>query len=170
MIISDDQKSLERKLFKVQTITPVYDNIEDRIKLSINYQDMQNRIDLMLTRSFLLQLLPAMEEYIYKHYPDEIIEDEVHIEALKEQIDDDTKNKNISKTNFEDLHLYRSLEELLLTVNMTYDKNSRLTRIEFIGKEGDKAVLNADAVMLNNILKSIKASIPSIAWGISGYF
>jgi len=32
----------------IQTITPIYDEIEDRIRLTINYQETQNRIDLMI--------------------------------------------------------------------------------------------------------------------------
>ena len=79
----------EQKTIYIQTLTPLYDKVEDRIRLSINYQDIANRIDLMITRAFILQLLPIFEEFIYKHYPESIDdEDYIHIDAST--LDEDT--------------------------------------------------------------------------------
>ena len=148
----------------VKTLTPTYDKLEDRIRLSINYQDMDNRIDFMITRSFIIQLLPVVEEYLYKHYFDFIErDDELHIE-LKDEVNTQT---NRSTTNMEDIYLYESLQDLLITINLKYDEKTRLTHFEFISKDTHKALTVCDFDMLQNIIASIKTAIPNYSWGIS---
>ena len=150
------------KNITINTLTPIYDKVEDRIRVSINYQDIHNRIDIFITRSF---LLPSIEEFIYKHYPNEpILEDEeIVITNTPKQ-----NNNSFSQTNQEDLTLYQNKEDLLLTVNLSFHKESNLTILTFITKENYTLTLNANAEMLKNILKAIKNSIPKTAWGI-GY-
>ncbi len=162
------------KLININTITPIYDSLEDRIRLSINYQNITNRIDMMLTRSFMLQLLPAIEEYIYKHYPDEPIEDEVNVEltysnALTEASEvTDTPPSNRTPTNFEDFELHKGLEDLIRTINLTYDKNTKLTTLTLISKDKYQAVITCNIDTLKSIIDTIKQSVPKLQWGI-GY-
>ncbi len=155
------------KTIQIKTLTPTYDSIEDRIRLSINYQDIDNRIDFMITRSFIIQLLPILDEYLYKHYS-EYKDDEDMIEIKAQEAR--TQDSNVSSTNVEDIHLYKSLEDLLVTINLKYDANTNLTYIEFISKEGHKASTTCDIDMLKSIIKSIKSTIPNFSWGISSHF
>lgn len=154
------------KTIQIKTITPAYDKVEDRIRLSINYQDVSDRIDLMITRSFILQLIPVIEEYIYKYYPDFLNEEGViHIEADKIE-----SNKNItSTTTIEDIYLYESLQDLLITINLKYDATNKFTHLEFISKDNYKVVSVCDFNMLQNIIESIKSVIPNFSWGISAH-
>lgn len=150
----------------VNTLTPIYDNLEDRIRLSVNYQDLNNRIDVFITRSFILQLLPSIEEYIYKHYPNEtILEDE---EIVISNNNPSQTNNAFSQTNQEDFTLYKNIEDLLITVNLSYHNETKLTIITLITKDKYILTLNANAEMLRNIIKALKNSIPKMAWGI-GY-
>jgi hypothetical protein len=55
-----------------QTFTPIYDEVEDRIRVVINYQDIMNRVDYMITRKFILNIIPTIDEFILKHYSDHI--------------------------------------------------------------------------------------------------
>lgn len=48
---------------KAKTFTCNYIEKEDRILLSINYEDILNRVDFWVTRAFLLKLLPYFFEY-----------------------------------------------------------------------------------------------------------
>ena len=59
-------KPEQAKVISAQTFTPVYDELEDRIRLSVNYQDVNNRIDFLITRNLIINLLPSIEEFIYK--------------------------------------------------------------------------------------------------------
>ena len=152
---------------QIKTLTPTYDKVEDRIRFSINYQDIDNRIDLMITRSLIIQLLPILEEYIYKYYPNLTIQDEiVQIKVNDEVVNDD----NTSSTNMEDILLYKSLEDLLVTINLKYDATNQYTQLEFISKDNHKASTICDANMLQSIIKSLKSSIPHFSWGIATHF
>lgn len=167
-------KNTITKTIIVETLTPTYDKLEDRIRLSINYQNINNRIDLMITRNFILQVLPTIEEYIYKFYPDTNLENMVHIQIdeleYKEDIDNRNKQENeqLLQTNMEDLQLLKSLEDLMFTLNLKYDQNTKLTIIEFISKSKHKALFTCDVDTLKNVLRSLKTAIPSMNWGISG--
>jgi len=156
------------KNITIQTITPTYDQTEDRIRLSLNYQDIENRIDMMLTRAFLLQILPSIEGHIYKYYPEEDIENgfEIQMDSIEERKND---TGELSQTSMEDLSLYKGIEDLLFTINISFDNTSKLTTIQFISKQKHTAILSVDIKVLKNILFSIKNAIPSVNWGISGY-
>lgn len=163
----------------IKNITPIYDKTEDRIRLSINYKDVNNRIDLMLTRSFLFKMLPAIEEYSYKHYPNEMIEDEVQVNnsyrytsknTYANSPKDITKSKNVSKTQIDDLNLYKKDEDLLFSIKMNFDKNAKHTILTFISKNNVKAIMRCDYILLNNVVESIKRAIPRIEWGIGAIF
>ena len=159
------------KNIQIQTITPTYDTVEDRIRLSINYQDTNSRIDMMITRSFILKLLPTIEEYIYQHYPD-TIEDDVSIQVESNSTPNEQvkENKTLDKTNMEDLVLYQSTVDLLITIHLHYDKTSKNSTLQFVSKQNHKASIACDVTILQNINQSIKNAIPKMDWGISGYF
>ncbi|MCX6077342.1 MAG: hypothetical protein NTW78_10750 [Campylobacterales bacterium] len=142
------------------TFTPSYDELEDRLRLVINYQDMQNRVEFMITRSFVLNLIPTAEEFIERNY--------MHVEP---QIIQQAENKNqaISKTDNVNLELLRTNEELLTEVTFSFDINTKLTIVTFNSKNS-AAQANLDAVLLSQIFQIIKSSIPYIKWGISSHF
>ena len=156
----------------IKTLTPAYDKVEDRIRLSINYQDMVNRIDLMITRDFILKLLPTFEEYLYTHYPNSFSEvsNEIAVDSMdqKDQNKNNEKQNNIHKTNMEDLQIYQEREELLVTVNFSFDKNTNLTILSFITKNKTQCLMQSDDMLLKSILNSIKEVVPKFSWGI-GY-
>lgn len=122
---------------------------------------------MMITRDFVLKLLPTIEEFIYKHYPNEpIIEDEtIHISSSDTQ----QKQNGVNPTNQEDFSLYKNVESLLVTVNMSFQKETNITAIEFVTKDKTIFRLQANVELLKSILKVIKTSIPKIQWGIAGF-
>ena len=143
-----------------KTFTPIYDSIEDRLRLVINYQDIQNRVDLMITRSFILDLIPSAEEFIAKYYGE--LDVEVNTQS-------EIKERSTSKTDNVNLELLRTNEELLQEVNFSYDPNSKHT-ILTLSSKNIVAKTELDSFMLQQIIQVIKSSIPYIKWGISHYF
>ncbi len=142
-----------KRIVTANTFTPTYDEVEDRLRLVINYQDMQNRIDLMITRNFVLKLIPTTEEFIGKFYEDENLD----------------KNESVSQTDSVNLELLRTDEELLLEVNFSFDSNTKQTLVTFNSKN---IIVKAsfDAGMMRQILSVIKSAIPYIKWGIAHNF
>lgn len=151
-----------QKKIQATTFTPIYDETEDRIRLVINYQDIQNRVDLMITRSFLLNLLPAAEEFVYKHYP---------TLSTQPQNSKETHNVQESKTATDgvNLELLKTEEELLTEVNFTLDANTNNTLVTFTSKNTTSSVL-LTAELFEQTFNTIKSAIPFIKWGISHHF
>jgi hypothetical protein len=149
-----------------KTFTPLYDELEDRLRLVVNYDDIKNRVDFMITRSFILNLVPSIDEFILKHYPNDlIIEDNITIQAKSET----AKSENVSKTDNVNLELLKTDEELLIKVDMSYDQNSKNTLLVLYSKRySAKALIDGD--MFQQVLKVLKSSIPYFKWGISQNF
>ena len=166
------------KAITLNTLSPSYDKTEDRIRLSINYQDIQNRIDLMLTRALLLDLLPSLEEYIEKFYFEntEIKTNTFQKKQIIKEKTTSTKAQNhiekeqIKKTNMDDLYLYKNTQELLQTITLNYNKESKITTLTFISNKDTKVIAKCDEVTLKNISNALKKTIPYFSWGISQNF
>jgi len=172
----------------IKTFTPIYDAIEDRIRIAINYQDIHNRIDFMLTRAFLLQILVNFDEYLHTYYQDDLqnIKNPLHIEAKDFYQENYSKNSgenklskfytdekeevlasDIKQTQKDDFELYISKEDLLYSINLKYEKKTKLTIFELVSKNKYSAIIKTDLVMLKKLIESLKYSIPHIKWGIS---
>ena len=164
-------------MIQINTLTSTYDKLEDRIRLCVNYKDINNRVDFMVTRAFILELIPSLEEYIESYYPNNkkvIIEN--NKQNIKVPVRETPKQANkqnslpLEKTNMEDLALYKVKDELLVSTKLSFDKEKKYTFIKFISKNKTEASLNCDLTMLENIIYTLKSSIPSLNWGISKHF
>lgn len=155
-----------------QTFTPTYDPIEDRIRLAINYQDAQNRVDFMITRSFILELIPTIQEFIFKNYPDEDYDFTISKNSNNSQSQTEDKKQNsdfVSPTDSTNFELYRQDEELLREINLSCDPNTKLTTLT-LSSQNNKAQTQLNFLLLTQITDIIKSAIPNIKWGISHHF
>lgn len=143
-----------------KTFTPIYDELEDRLRLAINYEDIGNRVDLMITRSFILNLIPSAEEFISNHYG---------VVDLQTNTKEPTKDGSTTKTDGANLELLRADEALLIEVNFSYDPSSQHTTLS-LSSTNITAVAKVDALVLQQIFQIMKSAIPYIKWGISHNF
>ncbi|MEK6659138.1 MAG: hypothetical protein AABY36_05600 [Campylobacterota bacterium] len=149
-----------KKNITAKTFTPIYDELEDRLRLVVNYQDIYNRVDFMITRNFILNLVPCAEEFMAKHYG--IVDFEVTPQIQ-------TNDKVMSTTDNVNLELLRTNDDLLLEVNFSFDINSKRT-ILTLSSKSTTAKADLDGFMLSQIFQVIKSAIPYIRWGISYHF
>ena len=149
------------------TFTPLYDELEDRIILVINYEDIQNRVDFMITRSFILKLLPAADEFIAQHYDNSHTNNNVTIATTSSQ--ENTNENGLSKTNNENLEFFAREKELLRELNFTFIADKGLTTLSFSSQES-LVVASLDYNMFQQLIKALKTSIPSFSWGIATNF
>lgn len=153
------------KIIIGNTFTPLYDTIEDRMRLVINYEDIDNRRDIMITRSFIIDLIPAIDDFILQHYGDNLIEEDYFSIDSSQRL----STQNITNTDTANLQLYHKRDELISKIDISYDKASQNSTITIITKDSMvKSVLNE--IMLEQFLKSIKRKIPYFLWGISHKF
>ncbi len=142
------------------TFTPIYDEVEDRLRFVINYQDVYNRVDLMITRSFVLNLIPSAEEFLMTHCA---------IEEPKYNFEEKKENEGTAKTDSINLVLLQTNEELLLEVNLSFEKNTKQTLLTLSSKN-IKAKAQLDCFMLQQVFRVMKKAIPYIKWGVSHHF
>lgn len=171
--------SLMKRNITAKTFTPLYDEVEDRLRVVINYEDMQNRVDFMITRNFILNLIPSAEEFVIKHYGAEpLSHDSIAIGSEKERSGDESLSKStqesadnevLSKTDTVNLELLRTQEELLLEMNLSFDKDTKQTLLALSSKD-TAAKITLDQMMLQKIIHVIKSAIPFMKWGISRHF
>ena len=164
-------KAKELKQIIAKTFTPTYDELEDRIRLTINYQDIANRVDFMITRSFVINLIPSIDDYIDKFYsdnplPEIVTEPQPSPSPANSNVE---KDNNLTKTDKSDLNFLRTSGELLIKIDLSFHPKTKQTTLLFSSTETQvKATLDAHA--FQQIIKIIKKSIPKFKWGIAPHF
>ena len=154
------------KKINAKTFTPKYDEVEDRLRVVINYEDLNNRVDFMISRAFVLRLFPTLEEYMIKYYSADAEIPVVTKQKMKENIKTDNQTAQTDVTNLE---LLKTDNELLLEVNFSYKPTSKTTIVKF--KSHNVEVLaELDARSMKQIFSMIKSVIPFFSWGISEHF
>lgn len=154
-----------KNIIVANTFTPMYDEVEDRLRVVINYQDINNRVDFMITRNFILNLAPSVDEFIFNYYSSNPI--------IKESFDINSNKKNdnniTSQTDRANLEFLRTNEELLVEVNLTYMPSTKKTLITFSSKNITTQAL-LEGLLLEQIFNLIKSAIPRFKWGIAHNF
>ena len=151
------------KTIQALSFTPKYDELEDRIRVVVNYEDINSRVDFMMTRSFILKLFPTLEEYMIKFYRGDIEIAVITPEVMKEKIQNEESTNETDTTNLE---LYKTNNELLLEVSFGYVEASKKSIIKFKSANVE-VVSQLDEHSIKQIFSMIKSVIPFFSWGIS---
>ena len=145
------------------TFTPKYDALEDRVRVVINYDDTHNRVDFMMTRSFVLQLFPTLEEFMIQFYSGDVEIPVITPEGMKEKVQTEATTNMTDST---DLELLKTSNELLLEVSFGYVAATKLSIVKFKSANVE-VVSQLDEHSIKQIFSMIKSVIPFFSWGIS---
>ena len=160
----------------VETFTPMYDSFEDRIKLIINYQNIEKRVDLMLTRSFIINFIPAFDDYLLEYYNEDKTENAVEEETITQvshnngnEKNQEEKKSSITQTDQTNIKLLEKEPELLTKIDFLFDKKTKQTTLLFTTKKTIvKTTLSKK--MLEQLIQTIRIAIPNFSWGIAPNF
>jgi hypothetical protein len=147
----------KRAVIEAKTFTPLYDEIEDRIRLVINYKDLYNRVDLLITRAFIIKFMPAYEEYLEKHFPN----GEVITSTTQSQPTKSSQYQTQTESDYIDLV---QKEELLRQVDFKITKDRKFLLIFTTENFKIKAILSDN--LAHALFNSIKESIPNFTWSL----
>lgn len=147
------------RVIQAQTFTPYYSAYEDRIRLVINYADYDSRIDLWLTRAFLLKLFPTMEEVMLRYKPD------VASPAIA-QAHSSAANAASTPTDAGSLAVMEKEGVLIESVDITYKSEIEKYELCFKTKSVHTVAL-LDAKTLQLLMESLIKAAPTLEWGIS---
>lgn len=138
------------------TFTTLYSELEDRLRLVINYADYANRIDFWITRAFLLKLAPSWEEYSYRYAAPKIMSNNESVQNLP----------NNTATDSSTLAVTHKEGVLLEAVDMMFEVSVGTFEIRLRGK-GTEAVAILNEEMMITLIKTIFNAAPHIQWGVS---
>jgi len=155
-----------KKEIIAKTFTPYYDSIEDRIRFVINYQDYENRKDVMITRSMIINLLSTAEDFLQQHNPEASLNPSKRVESNSTQLK--AQQEKLSQTDNTNLTLLQKDEELLLEVSFSYEKKSELFQVAFKTKE---SVVHSSLTKENfvQVFSVLKSAVPHFHWGIAAF-
>jgi hypothetical protein len=147
------------RVIQAKSFTPYYSAYEDRIRVVINYTDYDSRIDLWLTRAFLLKLFPTVEEVMLRY--------RAHISSPTiAQAHSSGPNAVSSPTDTGSLTLMEQEGVLIESVDITY--KSEIEKYELCFKtKSVHAVTLLDAKTLQLLMESLIKAAPTLEWGIS---
>jgi len=140
-------------IIQAKTFTCNYNEREDRILLTINYEDITQRVDFWITRSFLVKLLPYFFEYTTGSFGSEIVTQE-------------KSQQNVTSTDLSTFEL-TSKEPILLD---SIDFTKLETGMKIVFKNLEKKVYAVglfDEALLENVVTLILKAAPSYEWGIN---
>ena len=134
----------------IQTFTCRYDAKEDRLVLTLNYEDIQSRVDFWITRSFLLKLLPFFFDYTMTTSPK--VEDKILADVPQ----------------ITDTPLYAlTYKSPILLESIDFQKIEQNLKLVF--KNIEKSIYYEsvmDALMMEKFVKLVLSSVPKYDWGV----
>lgn len=136
------------------TFTTMYSELEDRLRLIINYADFENRMDFWITRAFLLKLAPSWEEYSYRYSTGQVRGESKTAGSANIPTDSST----LAVTDKEGM--------LLEAVDMTYESTTGMFEIR-LRSENRQAVAFLNEEMMLNLIRTIFNAAPHLQWGVS---
>jgi hypothetical protein len=157
---------MSKRTINATSFTPKYDEREDRIRLSINYEELQNRADFMISRAFVLKLFPVLDEYMMKFYESEVVLQKNFKQEIRENINQGSSTAVADENN---LALYKQEDELLLDVSFTYIGTNKKTQVLF-HSQNTEAKVEFDGETMKQVFTVIKSALPFFSWGISHNF
>ena len=116
----------------------------------------------MITRSFMLNLVPSAQEYLSQHFG---LETQTLAKPQTSQAQNDQIQKMQTPTDSVNLELFQRSQELLLEVNFSLLANTKNIQLQLNSKETE-AIATLSPLVLQALIASLKRSIPSIKWGI----
>ena len=177
-------------MIKIQTFTFSYSPREDRISFIANYADAANRIDFLVTRKKLLDLLNGFDEILINHCNNgelfkkyyqaqeplkvqtKTVQKKVKTKTGKEEVKkvqvQETKNEQKweHSVNTKELSLTKIAEPMLLDT-LSYSIQNNTLHFKFFHKNELKAVASMSKDSFQQTISSLMRVIPFVAWGVS---
>ncbi len=156
-----NQDNSKPKKIYAKTLTTFYDKKEDRLRLVFNYEDYNQRVDLMMTRKYTISFLSNLDSFLVKNYQ---TNDNSQVDIAPKQPINQGKTKPTDIATVQLTHKPKAY--LLDRVDGGFHQTNKTTTLYFKA-EDLTVVIGGDLTSIQYILKSIENAIPKIEWGIS---
>lgn len=147
-----------KKLVEAEKFTAWYDAVEDRLRLVVNIDKPEARVDFWITRRLFLTLITQLDEFIEP----KSLGEEDSIDKLIKKGDEATKSKDSNQDkSSEDINV-----SLLRTLNVSWNKKSKKVSLKLISDEYEVEA-NLDIVAMRAFMRMLLMQAPSVEWGIN---
>ncbi|WP_434580950.1 hypothetical protein MLC52_01420 [Sulfurimonas sp. NW15] len=157
---------MSQKIIKqAKTFTCIYSEKEDRLLLTVNYQDAENRVDFWLTRNFLIKLLPHLFEYM--NYETQAVVQSTQTQEQKGSVPSVPPPSQQTPTDSATFTLTQKVPVLLESIDITKLGNGY---IQFVLKNMEKniyATATLEPALFSQVIKVITSAVPTFSWGIN---
>ncbi len=150
----------EQKIIAAKTFTCSYDQKEDRLRLALNYQDPVARVDLWITRSFLLRLLPLLSKF-------GSTQTEMSITTGEENAN---KPYNAPTTPTDESMLLLTQKEPILLEQVDFERSGGVVNIVFSSPLTDKYIASLRAQEIDALANLLIKTAPTYDWGIGPWW
>jgi len=150
-------------MIEAKTFTFQYDGREDRLKMLINYASPTDRLELFITRAFLLRLIPVIEELFIKKRVE-------HKQPAAPNPGASSKplSKNETATDRATLKLLETPSALLLDkLDFNLHENPSVISLTFYSNGESVARSQMPMKAFSQIVKVMMSAVPHIQWGVS---
>jgi len=166
-------KKQDSKTIIAKTFTATYDPYEDRIRFVINYQNISTRVDFMITRKFIINIIPSIDDFIERNYSTQESTNNQNPQTSStnplSQPQMPQQNQKATPTDNTDMKFLQTPDELLYKINISFNpKTKQSTLLFYSSNKQVKATL--DSTTLSQVITMIKKAIPNFSWGISPNF
>jgi hypothetical protein len=164
-------------MIQINTLTFSYNKREDRIFFFINHSDFRNRIDFIVTRLKLIELLNGFDDILINYCDGgklfkDLYKTQEPLNQEKTISSDEDKDKNNNKNRWEkkvtntDLKFTQNKEPLILDA-ISYNIKDKNIVFKYISSKKVYAISHIDFDMFQKTLSSMMRVIPFVSWGIS---
>ncbi len=155
-------------MIQAQKFTFQYDRIEDRLKLLVNYDSIDSRIDFFITRAMLFRLIPAIEQILIKGEESTL---QNSVNTNEKNISLKTKENRLGTKQKTDHSTMQLLDQervfLLEKVDFQFaPKNSVVTMI-FSAKNEPQCVAKLTSENFSQVMNAMIEAVPHTSWGMA---
>ncbi len=155
-------------MIQAKKLTFQYDRVEDRLKLLVNYDSIDARIDFFITRAMLFRLIPAIEQMLIKG--EESVLKNNSQKDLKNSPQQAKENRlgRKQKTDHSTMQLLDQ-ERVFLLEKVDFQfapKNSIVTMI-FSAKNEPQCIAKLTSENFSQVMNAMIASVPHTSWGMA---
>ncbi len=152
-----------KTLVEAEKFTAWYDAVEDRLRLAVNIDTPDARVDFWITRRLFLSIISQLEDFAD---PKSIGVDKDDIYKRITKGVPSPKENNNSDTISSKSTLKNTKVSLLRAMNISWNKKKGRVSLVLVSDDYE-AESNLDTVSMTAFIKMLLIQAPTVEWGIS---
>ncbi len=155
-------------MIQAKKFTFQYDRVEDRLKMLVNYDSADSRIDFFITRAMLFRLIPVIEQILIKAETNALKEapkvhrKNIHVNSKGIRLAPEQKTDTSTMKLLDQKHIF-----LLSKVDFQFNsKNNSITMILSAQNE-PKCSAKLTSENFSQVMNAMIGAVPHTSWGMA---